>query len=336
MDPGVLGLLGKTVSLMENMGFLWLVYSGFELRLWEELQEEKTLKKLLNDHPEWDPVLLEHWLNQAVIQNLIIRNQDAYCLSGMGKSILKYQEFGLEAMYKEFVLYWGSCFSRLPELITRQNERPSLESEMKDELISRASRSSEFFAWSVLQKKCAKEKWQKILDVGCGEGVYLKKLLTVFPKLTGVGLEINSSTCTRAEKDREKFQERLQIICQDVFDFKEKETFDCCLLNNSIYYFAGTKRLELLMHIKSLLKPGGQIGILTALKGMTSSVPIFHTHIPQNLMSFFLACHQGFEGLPAERDILKLLKEAGFEKIEVNPLLFKVSHYFFAAKPLEE
>lgn len=41
MDPGVLRLLGKTVSLMENMGFLWLVYSGFELKLWEQLQKKK-------------------------------------------------------------------------------------------------------------------------------------------------------------------------------------------------------------------------------------------------------------------------------------------------------
>jgi len=31
MKTGIVGLLGKTVSLMENMGFLWLVYSGFEL-----------------------------------------------------------------------------------------------------------------------------------------------------------------------------------------------------------------------------------------------------------------------------------------------------------------
>jgi SAM-dependent methyltransferase len=335
MESGMLSLLGKTVALMENMGFLWLVYSGFELRLWEQLQEEKTLGTLLADHPEWDPVLLEHWLTQAVVQNLIIQDQDTYRLSKSGKSILRFQKEGLEAMYKEFVLYWGPCFSQLPGLITGQSERLKLENDMKDELISRASRSSEIFVWPVLRTRCAKENWQKVLDVGCGEGVYLKKLLTVFPKLTGVGVEINPSTCARAKQGVEKFQDRLQIECDDIYNFTDKGSFDCCLLNNSIYYFAGTKRRELFLHLKSLLKPGGQIGILTALRGMTSSVPVLRTHVPQNLMSFFLACHQGFNGLPAEREIIELLEEAGFEKIEVTPLLFKVSHYFFASKPEE-
>lgn len=332
----MLGLLGKTVALMENMGFLWLVYSGFELRLWEQLQKEKTLDALLADHPGWDPVLLEHWLTQALVQNLIINDRDTYRLSKSGKSILRFQELGLEAMYKEFVLYWGPCFRQLPELITGQSERLKLENDMKDELVSRASRSSEIFVWPVLRARFAKEKWQKVLDVGCGEGVYLKKLLTVFPKLTGVGLEINPSTCARAKQGMEKFQERLQIECNDIFNFSDKEKFDCCLLNNSIYYFPGTKRLELLLHLKDLLKPGGQIGILTALRGMTSSVPVLHTHVPQNLMSFFLACHQGFNGLPTEPEIIEVLEEAGFEEIEVTPLLFKASHYFFACKPEEK
>lgn len=333
MKPDILGLLGKTVSLMENMSFLWLVYSGFELELWEQLQEAKTLNTLLENNPDWDPVLLDHWLTQAVFQNLLLVNNGSYQLSRLGKSILRYREFGLEAMYKEFALYWGSCFGQLPELITRQKQCPPLEKEMNDELISRASRSSEFFVWPVLHKKCAKEKWQKILDVGCGEGIYLKKLLTAFPQLTGIGLDLNPSTCERAQQGGEEFQERLQIVCQDIFAYREQEGFDCCLLNNNIYYFTGEKRLKLLDYVKGLLRPGGQIGILAALRGMPSSVPLFSTHIPQNLMSFFLACHQGFDGLPTYQDMMSLLQEAGFDGIEVHPLLFKVSHYFFATKP---
>ena len=43
-------------------------------------------------------------------------------------------------------------------------------------------------------------------------------------------------------------------------------------------------------------------------------------------MSFFLACHDGFEGLPYETEMIKLLGDAGFVEIEVVPLPFKVSH----------
>lgn len=334
MEPGALGLLGKTISLMENMGFLWLVYSGFELGVWEQLRKAKNYDTLLADNPDWDPVLLDHWLTQAVSHDLLFAEKDGYHLSKLGKSLLRYQDYGLEAMYKEFALYWGSCFGQLPELMTGRKEGPALEDELKDELISRASRSSEIFVWPVLRKKCARENWYRILDIGCGEGIYLKKLLSVFPQLTGVGLDINPSTCERAKQDMEKFQGRLQIICQDIFTYREQGTFDCCLLNNNIYYFTGEKRLALLQHIKSLLRPEGQLGILTALRGLPSSLPLFPTHVPQNLMSFFLACHQGFKGLPTRQEMITLLQEGGFADVEVYPLLFKVSHYFFAVKPV--
>lgn len=68
MDIGMLALLGKTVSLMENLGFMWLVHTGFELNLWESLLEEKTKTQLLAEHSNWDSLLLDHWLEQAKIQ----------------------------------------------------------------------------------------------------------------------------------------------------------------------------------------------------------------------------------------------------------------------------
>lgn len=47
-------------------------------------------------------------------------------------------------------------------------------------------------------------------------------------------------------------------------------------------------------------------------------------------MSFFLACHKGFEGLPYKQEVRNLLQDSGFREIEVIPLPLKVSHYFFA------
>lgn len=121
-----------------------------------------------------------------------------------------------------------------------------------------------------------------------------------------------------------------------MFEFTDAlGTYDCCLLNNNIYYFSSEKRVEVLNHLKELLSPGGEIGILTALRGVTPAFQILKTHIPQNLMSFFLTCHEGFEGLPLEKEMVDLLEKTGFTEIEVIPLPFKVSHYFFARKPLD-
>lgn len=336
MEIGMLTLLGKTVTLMESMGFLWLVYSGFELGLWESLQEDRSVEEILALNPDWDPQILEHWLEQARIQGLLLLDNEKYRLNRVGKAISLYQNYGLEAMYKEFALYWGPVFAQLPQLMTQETVRPNMESEMNNELISRASRASEIFVWPLLKSKCEKEHWRRILDVGCGEGLYLRKFMQEFPTIYGVGIEINLAVVERAQAQSNPYPERLKIECGNIFDYADPlEKYDCCLLNNNIYYFSSEQRMELLARIKKWLVPGGQIGILTALRGKSSSLPFIQTHIPQNLMSFFLACHEGFEGLPYEQEMIKLLGDSGFTEIEVVPLPFKVSHYFFARAPLE-
>ncbi len=335
MEIRMLALLGKTVSIMENLGFAWLVYTGFELNLWERLLGEKTKEEILVENSNWNPLLLDHWLEQARIQDLLVCNQGKYRLSKMGKSIHEFRDYGLEALYKEFALHWGPRFAQLPDLMTGKTPRALMEGEMENELISRASKASELFVWPLLRGKCEKERWCNVLDVGCGEGVFLQRLAEEFSCLHGVGLEINPAVAERAAAQTVSYQGRIQIESCDVFQFVDNlGTYDCCLLNNNIYYFDRLKRVELLSYLKDFLSPGGQIGILTALRGVTPSLPIFKTHIPQNLMSFFLACHEGFEGLPSEREVLDLLEQSGFTQIEVFPLPFKVSHYFFARKPL--
>jgi SAM-dependent methyltransferase len=336
MEFGMLTLLGKTVTLMESMGFLWLLYTGFELGFWEELQEDKSLEELLKLHQGWNTQLVEHWLEQARIQGLIVCNNGKYRLNRVGKAINLYRNFGLEAMYKEFVLYWGPTFSQLPQLITGEAVRPDMGSEMENELISRASRASEVFVWPLLKAKCEKENWLRILDVGCGEGFFLNKFMQEFPKTEGVGIDINPAVVERAQAQANLYSERLKIELGDILDCPDPlKKYDCCLLNNNIYYFSTEQRVGILERIKKWLVPGGRLGILTALRGEASSVPFIQTHIPQNLMSFFLACHDGFEGLPYEANMTKLLEDAGFIDIDVVALPFKVSHYFFARNPLE-
>lgn len=331
MQTGILTLLGKTVTLMESLGFLWLVHTGFELDLWKLLQKERSKKEILELNPGWNPILLDHWLEQAKIQGLLLRNNSKYTLTRIGKAIDFYRDYGLEAMYKEFVLYWGPIFADLSHRITGQLSPVKMESEMENELISKASRASELFVWPLLKAKCEKEQWQRILDVGCGEGIYLRKLVEEFSRVQGVGIDVNSSVVERAMLLAKPFEDRLQFNCLNILDQDAPlEKYDCCLMNNNFYYFSAEQRLKLLERIKSWLVPGGRIGILTALRGENSSIPFIQTHIPQNLMSFFLACHERFEGLPYEKEITKLLQDLEYREIEVIPLPLKVSHYFFA------
>jgi len=353
LDVSMLTLLGKTTALMEYLGFLWVVQTGLELNLWAELESEGSLDDLMALHPSWDEVLLDHWLEQASCQDLLTKNNDRFRLTKLGKAIHKYSNSGLKALYKELVEHWSIGFAELPQLMTNEKEKLAMGPAMEEELISKASLASEPFVWPFLRAKCQREKWQRVLDIGCGEGLYLNKLACEFPQLHGVGLEINPSVAWRAQESAKEFGGRIQILCEDILSlgelqnsmpggeenppeedrqFKELGMFDLCLLNNSIYYFTPEQRIQLLEKIQRLLAPGGQVGILTAVR-KGEPIRIFRTHVPQNLMSFFLACHQGFQGLPTEQEVISLLQQTDYRDVNISVMPLGTSHYFFAKCP---
>ncbi|CAA7600004.1 Methyltransferase domain protein [Acididesulfobacillus acetoxydans] len=335
MEPGMLALLGRAISLMENLGFLWVVQTGFELDLWRELEERRSLEDLAALHPTWDKVLLDHWLEQAFCQELLTKDNLSYRVSKLGRAVQTYRSQGLEAMFQEFVHHWNPGFAKLPQLLSRQGKKLNFDPKMEEELISQASLASEPFVWPFLKHKCQKSKWQRVLDIGCGEGLYLNKLLESCPSLRGVGIELNPVVADRARKHTRSWGSRLEIVCEDALHAGEElGTFDACLLNNNIYFFSPEERKELLNNLKRLLKPAGEIGILSALRQNEPQFRrVFPTQVSRNLMSFFIACHEGFEGLPNEDEIRELLLATGCTNIEVTPLPFLVSHYFFARMP---
>jgi len=331
LHPEVLVLLDKTITLMESLGFLWVVETGFKLDLWSKLETEKDIDQLLALHPGWDRVLLDHWLEQAYILNLLDKTGYAYKTTKLGKAVENYRQQGLEAMYQELATHWSGCFSRLSDLIINPAHKENLASEMEEELISRASVASELFAWPVLKAKFQEEQWRSVVDIGCGEASYLIKLIESFPDIQAVGVEINPKVALRAQAKADQYGSRLRIVCADALELNQSlGKFDVCLLHNNIYYFSSEQRVRLLHNVKRILNPGGQVGILSALRETDYQSRIFRTHIPQNLMSFFLACHRGFIGLPKQGEIIELLESAGFSSLEVKALALRTSHYFFA------
>ena len=335
MKSEMLALLGKTTALMENLGYLWVVCTGYRLNLWQELATEQSLENLLEAHPAWDKILLEHWLDHGCSLGLLSRNNRCYRTSKLGQAVENYRQSGLEALYTELLWHWSPAFACLPGLLTGEKLKEPLSRDMENELISRASLASEPFIWPFLQARCQHEKWQRVLDVGCGEGHYLRKLAARFPSLTGVGIELNAQVAARAQENTAQYAERLNVLQGDIFAVSREltEPFDVCLLNNNIYYFTPEQRQDLLLRLKALLRPGGRVLIISAIREAESPNRPFRTQVPQNLMSFFLACHSGFQGLPEIDEIKELLEASGYVAIECNPLPLWISHYFAARTP---
>lgn len=93
----------------------------------------------------------------------------------------------------------------------------------------------------------------KILDVGAGAGCHSRELL-------GRGVEVVSLERSPLLCDVMRNLGMQQIICQDILKY-QSEGFDTILLLMNGFGIAGTESAlpDFLLHLKSLLKPGGQI-----------------------------------------------------------------------------
>jgi len=101
-----------------------------------------------------------------------------------------------------------------------------------------------------------KDPPMKILDLGCGPGIYLEKLARLGHDCTGIDFSTNSISYARRQAEEEGLH--IHYINQDYLSLDFEEQFDLILL---IYTDIGVlipeERDDLLKRIRRALKPGG-------------------------------------------------------------------------------
>ncbi|MEU7875954.1 class I SAM-dependent methyltransferase [Dactylosporangium sp. NPDC049140] len=97
----------------------------------------------------------------------------------------------------------------------------------------------------------------RLLDVGCGVAGAMLTAASMFPGMTGVGLEVEPSVAAEAQRRAAKFGDRIRIIATDARDFDEAEGegFDACFWAQP--FFPADTRADTLRMIRRALKPGG-------------------------------------------------------------------------------
>ncbi len=97
------------------------------------------------------------------------------------------------------------------------------------------------------------KKGGSILDVGCGEGVFLERL---DPKSYSkyVGVDISQEAINRAGIKKNK---NIFFIREDVYNFKTTETFDAIIFSEMLYYLDMNKILNFMNKYENYLKKDG-------------------------------------------------------------------------------
>ena len=199
----------------------------------------------------------------------------------------------------------------LPKL--RSGELWSL-ADQDGELIARSSRVLEAFQAEVIQRTFPARGALRLLEIGCGSGVYLRYAAERNPSLTALGVELQPAVAEMARTNLRNWDLEGRVKVEDG-DIRAKtlgELFDIATLYNNIYYFPVEERVALLEHIASFLRPGGFLLLTTCCQGGS---------LGAEALNLWGAATRGAGRLPAEEELVTQLRQAGYGTVKTKNLL---------------
>ena len=135
------------------------------------------------------------------------------------------------------------------------------------DVVARFSKVGEPFIRHFTADIVSGEKSIRILDVGCGSGVFLQSVFNANSNATGIGIDIDAAAVDQAKQNLEDWglSDKFTIIKGDICIPTEdiEGSFNLITLYNVLHYFTSKKRTELLQRLRSMLSPDGIVAIAT-------------------------------------------------------------------------
>jgi 4-hydroxy-2,2'-bipyrrole-5-carbaldehyde O-methyltransferase len=316
-DGRLTALLGVGASLKSFYKLTYIAAAG-EAGLLNRLENgPATLDSLAEfygavDHGRQTLDALEAWLQMGVRLRLLSLGPGGYALRGLAASLARPENDPALAMVQEVAgLHHKLISATIPRL--RSGNLWSL-ADQDGELIARSSRVLEAFQAEVIRDTFPERGAQRLLEIGCGSGVYLRYAAMRNPSLTALGMELQPAVAEVARTNLRTWGLEGRVKVEES-DFRAKaagEQFDIATLYNNIYYFPVEERVALLQRIITFLKPGGFLLLTTCCQGGTLGV---------EALNLWGAATSGAGRLPAEAELVSQLRQAGYSTVKTKNLL---------------
>lgn len=297
-----------------NSGLLPALKSG--------ASREELLVKLQVKRPE----LLDTLLELGISLKELSVGKGIYRIKGRrSHALIDDREGIVSALIEEYVGFHASSYRHLPARL-----RGAALGEYLEEYgvtIARASRILEPFVKSFMQSFIKGNQPLRILEVGCGTGVYLRHAADTSSGTTGIGIDLQEVVVQEAAANMERWGlgERFKIMVADIRNPPATlaGSFDLVTLYNNIYYFIPEERPALFQQLKSLLCDQGVLAIVSEMRGATPAAIDF---------DLILRSTAGCTPLPDLDETKLQLRRSGFNRIKSVNLFPGESFYGITAK----
>lgn len=267
---------------------------------------------------------LRDWLDVGVGLGDFSRTGDRYALAGsLARTLAKPEADAIAAFLEEAVTLHHTLVWQAP---ARMKEGRELTLADQDgELVARSSRLVEPFVGDAVDAFVPREGALRLLEIGCGSGVYVRRAAQRNAALTVTALELQADVAEVARANLADWGvgERAVVEVQDIRQRPQEAVFDLATLHNNIYYFAVDERVALLRHVRGFLKPGGRVLLTTGCRGGGAAMSV---------LSLWGSLTQGCGHLPEVAELEAQLTEAGFTEVGATRVLPGEAFFAFTAK----
>jgi len=255
---------------------------------------------------------LEAWLQMGLRLRLLSLGPQGYELRGMARTLARPENDPALAMIEEVAtLHHKLIAATLPKI--RSGDLWTL-ADQDGEMIARSSRIFEAFQAEAIQRAFPARGALRLLEIGCGSGVYLRYAAQRNPSLTALGLELQPSVAEMARTNLRAWglEDRVHVEHADIRAKAPADLFDIATLYNNIYYFPVDERVALLKHIASFLRRGGFLLLTTCCQGGSLGV---------EALNLWAAATRGAGRLPAAHELVSQLRQAGYSTVTATNMI---------------
>ncbi|MGH9186298.1 MAG: class I SAM-dependent methyltransferase [Acidimicrobiales bacterium] len=308
--------LGQLLVLRDLVPWIRVEFLGAAARLGllSAVDRPHTEAELADRLEVTEPGLLRSLLELGAALGELRHDGERWSLRGArAKALADPAVPGMAALTTEFVVYDADVYAALERRL--RGEPPGDYLSEHGELVAEGSRVDEPLLAPFLSQLVRQLEPRRILDVGCGSGVYLRAAAGAAPGLTGDGidLDVDAVALARRNLDTWGLSERFAIHQADVRDLPPslRDPYDLVLLFQSIYYFPVDERTALLTQLRSLV-PDGVVAVV-------SMVTDGHDPLGAHYDLLFRSTAGNYP-VPAAAEVRAALTEAGFRRVDERRL----------------
>jgi 4-hydroxy-2,2'-bipyrrole-5-carbaldehyde O-methyltransferase len=320
---GILGVarsgnaVARALSVKDSRTFVRTQFLAAAVRIGvlPYLESSHSLEDVARRLGSFRPDRLEAFLRVGVELGELKEGRGGYVARGRRARAIARDPL-LTAHYRSMLDYQTSPYARLDDLLVAAPGDGLSDLEAHATVIAEVSLAATPFVTPFLARVIADDRPARVLEVGCGTGVYMEVLLDADPTVQVDGIDLAADVVelsrTRLEAAGTSSRATLHVGDARTFDPPEGRRYDLVTLINNIYYFAPDERVALYRRLGTLLAPNGELAIVTMV--WPGSIASAHLH-------FMLIAQAGAAALPARAEMEADLIAAGFTVVEIEGLV---------------